>query len=638
MDILINGKRIQLHPRQAIAKGGEADIFDLGQGKALKLFKPPDHPDYQGLPKEQQAAIARIAEHQQKLPQFPTQVPSRVVKPEALAMDKTGQRIVGYVMPLIQQATVLLKYSDRTFRQAGISNSQVTAIFQDLHRTVVALHQAGLVIGDFNDLNVLVNDTAAYLIDADSFQFGPFLCNVFTAKFVDPLLCDYSQHHPMLVKPHSADSDWYAFAVMVMQCLLFVDPYGGIYKPKDPSQKIPHPARPSRRITVFHPEVVYPKPAIPYRVLSDDLLDYLQAVFTGDRRGLFPISLLETLQWQTCPSCGREHARRQCPDCAVPMVTVGTSLTPKLAQVGQGTIVRGSITMTRLFHTNGVILAAAMQEGKLRWLYHEAGQFRRDDGTIILTGNPDPHLQIGIQGNNTLLHKAGQLVCLTPGQDPVILAADRSAANSTHYYWIHNGQLLRNNPLGAMYVGDVLSEQTQFWVGDSFGFGFYRAGNLKVAFVFDSQRSGINDQVALPPWSGQLLHADCTFTSERCWLFMVTQEQGQLYHRCTVITATGEVEATAIAQVGDGSWLAKAMVGSRTSGHCATQKFLWVATDEGVMRVEIMPSSLGTTTLVPTKTFADTEPFIDASSQLFIGWEGLYVVTACEVLILTLGQ
>lgn len=84
MDILINGQRVQIHPRQAIAKGGEADIFDLGQGKALKLFKPPNHPDYQGLPSEQQAAIARIAEHQQKLPQFPTQVPKRVVKPEAI--------------------------------------------------------------------------------------------------------------------------------------------------------------------------------------------------------------------------------------------------------------------------------------------------------------------------------------------------------------------------------------------------------------------------------------------------------------------------------------------------------------------------------------------------------------------------
>jgi len=128
MDVYVNGKKIRLDPKQAIAKGGEADIFDLGNGKALKLFKPPDHPDYQGLPAEQQAAIARIAEHQQKLRQFPTGLPGRVVQPASLATDKAGQQIVGYVMPLVQQGTVLLKYSDRAFRQSGIATNQVTAI------------------------------------------------------------------------------------------------------------------------------------------------------------------------------------------------------------------------------------------------------------------------------------------------------------------------------------------------------------------------------------------------------------------------------------------------------------------------------------------------------------------------------
>ncbi len=639
MDVYVNGKKIRLDPKQAIAKGGEADIFDLGNGKALKLFKPPDHPDYQGLPGEQQAAIARIAEHQQKLRQFPSSLPGRVVQPETLVTDKAGRQILGYVMPFVQQGTVLLKYSDRGFRQSGIASNQVTTIFQDLHRTVSSLHDAGVVIGDFNDLNVLVTGTAAHLIDADSFQFGSFLCKVFTARFVDPLLCDYQSHHPMLVQPHSAHSDWYAFAVMLMQCLLFVDPYGGVYKPKDPAQKLPHPARPSRRITVFHPEVVYPKPALPYRVLNDDLLHYFQAVFSHDRRGTFPITLLDTLYWQTCSSCGKEHARSHCPDCTIAPIPLATSTPAIPAQAGQGVMIRGKVTATRLFHTSGIILTAAMQQGKLRWVYHEAGIFRRDDGTIVLTGDRDPYLTIGIQGNVTLLHKAKQLVVLAPGQAPASLAADEFTTNSAHRYWTHNGQLLRDGTLGAEYVGDVLSGQTQFWVGESFGFGYYHAGNLNVAFVFDSQRSGINDRVQLPHWTGQLLHACCTFTSERCWFFTVTQEQGRTWHRCTVITASGAVEAATIAQSNDGSWLGQAMVGNRTSGHCAAGNFLLVATDEGVIRVELTPAAIpgALSTINQTKTFPDTEPFIAADSQLFSGREGLYVVNAQEILVLTLG-
>ena len=71
MDVYLRGKRIKLDPARSIGKGGEADVFDLGGGRALKLFKSPDHPDYQGLPQEQKAAEERIAIHQNKLRAFP---------------------------------------------------------------------------------------------------------------------------------------------------------------------------------------------------------------------------------------------------------------------------------------------------------------------------------------------------------------------------------------------------------------------------------------------------------------------------------------------------------------------------------------------------------------------------------------
>ena len=112
----------------------------------------------------------------------------------------------------------------------------------------------------------------AYLIDADSFQFGPFLCRVFTARFVDPLLCVPDATQLLLHQPHTAASDGYAYTVMLMQCLLFVGPYGGVYRPKDPAHRVPHEARPLHRMTIFHPEVQYPKPAIPYGTLPDELL------------------------------------------------------------------------------------------------------------------------------------------------------------------------------------------------------------------------------------------------------------------------------------------------------------------------------------------------------------------------------
>jgi hypothetical protein len=99
MEVYISGKKVSLKPSRSIGKGGEADVFDIGGGKALKVFKRADHPDYQGLPTEQQAAIARLHEHQQKLRDFPTNLPQRVVQPESLELTNQGKR--SWVIPCL---------------------------------------------------------------------------------------------------------------------------------------------------------------------------------------------------------------------------------------------------------------------------------------------------------------------------------------------------------------------------------------------------------------------------------------------------------------------------------------------------------------------------------------------------------
>ncbi len=378
MNVYVKGKKINLKPSQVIGKGGEAEVYQFGKDQALKLFKSSNHPDYKQSPQQQQAAQARLAQHQHKLPQFPTQVPSRVIQPQNLVTDLSGNNILGYTMQLLTDAEVLRKYSQRSFRQVGISGQTVVQIFQDLHQTVAQLHLAQVVIGDFNDLNVLVKANQAYLIDADSFQYGSFPCPVFTARFLDPLLCDPQGNQLSLSKPYSRDSDWYAFNVMLMQCLLLVSPYGGVYRPQDASRRIPQDARPLKRITVFHPEVKYPKPAIPYQVLPDELLHHFSQVFEQDLRQEFPLNLLNNLHWQTCSNCGREYARSSCPDC-VTIVPV--------------TVVQGKVTAQPIFTTSGVILVAQYADSSLRWLYYEQGNYKREDDSHGLNGDLYPYMR-----------------------------------------------------------------------------------------------------------------------------------------------------------------------------------------------------------------------------------------------------
>lgn len=344
---LDDGKRLTLSPSQAIGKGGEADVYDIGGGKVVKLFKTSAHPDLVGFPEQQRLAEHRIAEHQQKLRQFPTNLPARVIAPEKLVFDAKDRsaRVIGYVMRRVANADMLLyRYAKDSSERKKVSGNDILAIFRDMHDTVRAVHGRNVVIGDFNDLNVLVAGHEAYLIDTDSWQFGQFVSMMYTEQFVDPLICAADRAGSRLVMnaPHTPNTDWFAFAVMLMRASLCVGPYGGVHQPKDLSKKLAVYERQLQHVTVFNAEVKYPKPAIPYGVLPDDLLHQFIAMFERDARGEFPRGLIENMRWTTCSVCGTEHARASCPVCK----QVAT------AAVQSVTVVRGAVTATRIFRSD----------------------------------------------------------------------------------------------------------------------------------------------------------------------------------------------------------------------------------------------------------------------------------------------
>ncbi|MBD2188909.1 hypothetical protein [Pseudanabaena mucicola] len=620
MEVYLNQKRIKLNPKNAIGKGGEADVYDLKNGQVLKLFKTADHPDYQMLPREQQAAMARVALHQQKLRVFPQNLPTRVIKPETLATDKQGVNILGYAMPFLQNTGTLLKYSDRNYRQTNaISQQSVTNLFKDLHESVLQIHHANVTIGDFNDLNLLIAQNQVYLIDADSFQFGQFPCQVFTARFVDPILCDRNANQPILTSPHNPESDWYAFTVMLMQSLLYVDPYGGVYKPKSQAPQIPHSARPLQRITIFHPDVRYPKPAIPYQVLSDDLLQHFHNCFEKDWRGDFPKPLLESMRWTKCNQCGIEHLRTTCPICR-PLIAFPLSTSGRGAG-GEG----NPCKVIHIFQTEGVILQVALQNNSLYYLYHVNHEFKRKDNTVLLSGELDANTQFAIFGKSTIVTKQGKAITLTQEQPPQAIAAELIRANSFSRYWIDQGQLFRDGNLGNEYIGNILEGQTQFWIGETFGFGFYRAGAISVAFTFDAKRAGICDRTNIPPIQGELIDANCIFSDHLCWFFTITQEQGKIIHRVSALRPTGELVATLTGQKGDIPWL------TNLHGHFAIANWLFVPTDEGIARVEVNNGQI-----MITKTFSETEPYVDSGCSLIVGSQGIYVIHSQKILQLQL--
>ncbi len=516
--LTVDGRPVRLEPSRLIGQGGEAEVYDLGRGIALKRFKPPDHADFAHSPEAQQAAGERLVVHQQKIPALlKLDLPSHVVAPLAPVLDEAGA-IAGYTMPIVGGAEVLLRYGDRTFRKdAGVSREDAMEILADLHETVAHLHRRGIVLGDFNDLNVLVRRHEAHLIDIDSVQFGVFPSTLFTARFLDPRLTDGAVPHP--IRPPDADSDWFAFAVMAFQLLLFVHPYGGVHRPAQGGGGVPQDLRSLRRISVFHREVRYPRQAVPLAELSWDLCDYFRRVFERDVRGVFPLELL-----------------------------TGAAAPTIVPAVLPARVVRGRV---------------------------------------------------------------------------IAEAVDALPVQREPRFWIEGSSLYREGSLGPELVGNVLAGQTRFWAGRTFGFGFYRAGEITIGFVFDANRRGIRDDVVLPRIRGQVIDATALFTSERCWFLLATHEEGRIRHRCTVLRRDGSVEATIVVEPTDGHWLA------HIHGHAAAGESLLVATDDGIVRATVDAGTIGV-----TATFPDTQGLVGGGTSLVAAPDALYAVEGERVISL----
>jgi serine/threonine protein kinase len=607
--ILDGGKTIRdIYQYTLIGKGGEAEIFDIG-GMVLKLFKDPKHPDYSNSKDEQHGAVARIKEHQQKLLQFPKDLPKNVMAPLALARDKKGN-IAGYVMPLVK-GEVVYKLSERTYREQGVTDDTVLSIFRNLHTTLSLLHGKNVVVGDFNDLNVMFSGNDVSMIDTDSFQFGTFLSHAFTLRFVDPLNLDPHRSEISLQHPHNTKSDWYAYAAMLMQSLLYVGPYGGVYRPKDKSKKISHDLRPLKRITVFHEDIIYPKPARHYHILPDELLAYFHNVFEKDKRGNLPRKLIENVVWTKCSLCGLVHARRSCPHCT----------TAKLEVIKE--VYSGKIEAKRIMRTSGIILHATTDGGTLRYLYHENNEYLREDKTVVIKGSLEPNMRYRISGEQTIFGTTGEIAIVSK-KGIERLSVDSYArlpifdANEEGIFFVENGTLKRIGELGIHYpetLGGVIPNQTMFWAGEKNGFGFYQAGRLTRHFVFRSNQKGINDSVVLPLTGGQLIDATAKISGDYIWFFISLRERGKTINRVSLLNTQGKLIATHEGTSGDGEFL------SQIRGGCAYGSMLLMPTDRGIVRVESNGNAL-----VVIKEWSETARFVDSSTTLLPGSSGLIAV------------
>ncbi|MBI4863886.1 MAG: hypothetical protein HY815_27050 [Candidatus Riflebacteria bacterium] len=608
MKVRIGTESVKLGDADLLGAGGEARVYRW-RDLAVKIYHPVDPALAGGA---RQAAEQQLRAKLAKVREFPRGLPQRVIAPLDPVSDDAGAQ-VGFTMRAVPGAHDLARLSMRSWRQGGVTGGAVAALFGELHDDLEALHSRRVVVGDLNDANVLFTTDSGrltpWLIDADSMQFGAHLCVVGHERFVDPRLYGVDLTGGPAFSPAT---DWYSYGVLLFANLLLVHPYGGVHRS--------HPTllrRAQARVSVMNRAVSYPRAAIPFKVLPDDLLGWFEDLFEHDRRGAFPRNLL-AMRWTTC-RCGVEHARPACPDCAT-------------KSAGAPALVRslGRCRALTVMKTTGQVLFATVQ-GSLRYVVQQDGAVRREDGSTVLAEPATPGMRFALAGSSTWVGLGGRLVRVDRESvkeravTGTVASTPAFAANSRSVYTLQDEWLVEGST--GCRMGRILEGQTWFEVGERLGIGFYRAGLVTVFFMFHPGRPGLL-RLALPSIVGRLVDAAAVFDERHALLLLSTQSGGRETNSMVLLGEDGQVLAQAAGSPHEVRMLAsihgKALLGGR----------IVCTTDQGLLALKVDRAARE---IVEGTLFVETEPFVAQGADLCPGPGGsVYVVTAREIVHVSL--
>lgn len=222
------GKTVVL--TQELGKGGEATVFAVqGEPRLVakvyhghhsaertdKLKAMVDHP-----PKEQ----ARQKDH------------VSICWPERMLFNEQRQ-CVGFLMPLLDRTThreMLYFYNpgDRRVQAPNFTWEYLVRAAMNIAIVVETLHNHGYVVGDVNESNFFISDTALVtVVDCDSMQVRTptrtFHCTVAKGEYLAPEMHGVS----LSTQTRGPEQDNFALAVVLFLMLMEgVHPYNGVWK------------------------------------------------------------------------------------------------------------------------------------------------------------------------------------------------------------------------------------------------------------------------------------------------------------------------------------------------------------------------------------------------------------------------
>lgn len=229
-----NGNLIEIG--NELGRGGEASVFSvIGENNVVaKIYN-----DHHSIDKQKLIKLEKMCSL------FDNKIAEYYAWPQQIIYS--GRKAIGFTMENINKENMnfdnseyikFIKFYVSQDRRKFFPNAEYKFMVHaalNLARAINALHEKGIVIGDINESNVFVNnsDATIKLIDCDSYQIEPFLCDVGKPEYTAPEL-----PNGLRGVKRTSNHDCFALAVMLFLILVGKHPYSGFGTPQEVRQAI----------------------------------------------------------------------------------------------------------------------------------------------------------------------------------------------------------------------------------------------------------------------------------------------------------------------------------------------------------------------------------------------------------------
>lgn len=209
---------------------------------------------------------------------------------EAVYRGENRRDFAGFLMRKMTGSSNFKEFT-RNANHTYYNFSNCVAVANSLCKIVYNVHRMGYVIGDFNDLNIIVDPKTnnVCLVDADSFIFNNYTIEIGRPEMLPKEIVEIQKKmketKEQLNISYNEDTDDYALAVHLYKLFTGCYPYIHKNRMEDPSDdsSIAYAVL-NQRFPLINPTCMQPNHFFPLKTIPKDLAQLLSKAFSSKKR------------------------------------------------------------------------------------------------------------------------------------------------------------------------------------------------------------------------------------------------------------------------------------------------------------------------------------------------------------------